>query len=390
MRRVSLIVLSGLFILLTFVVSAASADCAPDPSLGAPVTCTGVDDIDGFGDGTNDNENITINVGAVVDDQAVGGHSFDLRDGNTVTNNGTITNALDQGIQADGNNTITNNGTINTNDNAINLSGDGNVVVNNGSMNSDAQHTVNLLGNNNQFTNNGDINYDSFNGAAVIINGDSNTFTNRGLINNTGAGSPVTIDIVGGNNNTILVQVGTVLEGPMFAPFTVGNQITFEYTADPAALAAFAALIAGKNPAGDNVTIGGVTYEWVGFNSLDTVLLVLAGLGGGGGGGGGGAGGGVSAPSIACDDGTAKIFRQPNGDLDVFSGFDQLPPNGFFVGRIDMASFAAGTNRFQDTGEGAKALEFGWHVLVTRGTPNTLGVYDANGNLVGRPCNFSF
>jgi hypothetical protein len=92
-----------------------------------------------------------------------------------------------------------------------------------------------------------------------------------------------------------------------------------------------------------------------------------------------------SGPQVICDDGQVKAFKLPNGDVEYYSGFNRLPPNGFMVARVSLLDLANGVRTFPRAGQTPNPL--GWTVRLTQ-TGNSLSgqVFDENGAPVGRAC----
>jgi hypothetical protein len=92
-----------------------------------------------------------------------------------------------------------------------------------------------------------------------------------------------------------------------------------------------------------------------------------------------------AGPQVICDDGRVKVFKLPNGDVEYYSGFDILAPNGFMVARVSLLDLANGIRTFPTATQTPNPL--GWTVVITQ-TGNTLSgqVVDENGNAVGASC----
>jgi len=80
--------------------------------------------------------------------------------------------------------------------------------------------------------------------------------------------------------------------------------------------------------------------------------------------------------------GAVKVFRLPNGALEVYSGFDPLPPNGFQVAQIPLAEqLVGGVFSLLD------APIPGWTAtLEVIDGAQRIVVRDAAGNVVGNTC----
>jgi hypothetical protein len=92
-----------------------------------------------------------------------------------------------------------------------------------------------------------------------------------------------------------------------------------------------------------------------------------------------------AGPQVICDDGRVKAFKLPNGDVEYYSGFDVMAPNGFIVTRVSLLDLANGVRTFPAAAQTPNPL--GWRVVITQ-TGNTLSgqVVDADGTPVGNSC----
>lgn len=128
LRRLGAMLFAGVTLALTC--APASADCFLS---GSTITCVSPG-TNGYADAAGDNLTLTVQPGTTVVDNGLS--AIQLRDGNTVTNNGTITagdNAA--GILVDDDNTIQNNATISAGANGAGINGDNrNAVTNAGSI----------------------------------------------------------------------------------------------------------------------------------------------------------------------------------------------------------------------------------------------------------------
>jgi hypothetical protein len=91
--------------------------------------------------------------------------------------------------------------------------------------------------------------------------------------------------------------------------------------------------------------------------------------------------GGVSLPTgpvVICE-GAVKIFRLPNGDLEVYSGFDVLPSNGWLIGVIP-----AGTEPAGQIFSNPAAPILGWTVVFNAN--RSISVFNADGVLISDVC----
>lgn len=181
-------------ILLLGPTASAYADCQ---QAGSTVTCTGTDP-NGFGTNTENNLVVTVQPGATV----VTG--INIRDGNTVINNGTITtgnNAL--GISGNVGNIFTNAGTMILGSDAggLYLQGANNIVANTGSIAGTANKSVGIVLNadGNVVTNSGTISLSGVNTYGIFA-----TNSNNNIIVNSGA-----IDVGAAGDHSIGVTLGT-------------------------------------------------------------------------------------------------------------------------------------------------------------------------------------
>jgi len=88
-------------------------------------------------------------------------------------------------------------------------------------------------------------------------------------------------------------------------------------------------------------------------------------------------------PQVICD-GDVKVIKTVDGKYyDVYSGFKSELPNGFWVGRVDLAKLP-GQLKFQDKGEHNP----GWYVGVTLVENNliVLQAHTTDGTPYGKSC----
>jgi uncharacterized protein with beta-barrel porin domain len=195
-------------------VSAAHAQCTPDPAVsGDTVTCTG-NDPNGFAAGGGVN-NLTVNIqpGATVQDN--GTAAIAVNDGNTVTNRGAVTAADNlTGITGLNANTFVNIGAINLGQNAIGLSvGDSSAVTNSGAVTGGNGSTGIFSGLNNTITNAATGTLTLGDGGIGIYGAGGNTVTNLGAIA-IGAGGGLSGGIIAINDgNTIVNAAGASISG---------------------------------------------------------------------------------------------------------------------------------------------------------------------------------
>lgn len=321
--------LSVVVALALFPSNSALADCSPDGTAGPDViVCTGTD-TNGV-DGAAGNDTITIQSSA------------------------TVTNTASAGIQdSSGNTTVTNFGTINGGNagsgDGVNLGGSGNKTITNNGVVNGAQDGIDIDGTGNSYIENyGTVVGNSQSG---IDGGNGNdTIINYGTV----TGVTEAVDASSGDDQ-VTILVGSSVNGDINGGSDVDTLI-FKLEGDQATINAFNAYITanGINVASGALTFGGHTYTWSNFEDLQFLLsLIVAGDV---------EGLASFAPSLQELCGLPlKVFRLPNGDLQVYAGFDTVP-NGFLVGNISLAELANGTTRFQDRGEGA--LNPNWYVTV--------------------------
>jgi uncharacterized protein with beta-barrel porin domain len=222
-QRLCLVALIAAACAPAFFVSAAWADCQPDPATsGQTVTCSGTD-TNGFvaAPGVN---NLTVNVqtGATVQDNGV--VAIGVNNSNTVTNNGAILGGIDiLGIAAEDNNTITNSGTITAGLLSTGIIADSNnIITNSGTITLGEIGTGIEANANNTVVNSGNIAV-GVGGTGIEVFGDNNNITNSGTI--TGAGTSAGIDALGSNN--IITNNGTVAVGNNNGSPAVGIVVGF-------------------------------------------------------------------------------------------------------------------------------------------------------------------
>lgn len=252
--------------------------------------------------GTSGDNIITCNA-----DNDPAGNSVNGADGNdSVSNNGVTVDSLNGG---NNNDTVTNNGTANN----INAGNGDDTVINNGTVNNDVNGNsgTNNIDNNGTVGNN--INGGSDNDTIVnnndvqrSVNGGGGNgvddITNNGSVQsniNAGGGDDSVVnngtvgaDITGDDGNDTIINNGNV-DGNIFAGNdndtviiqangTVGNSINggpgtdtlrFEMLLCELRNGDFDSIndeIENLNPNNDTVTINGVTYEWVVFETLES------------------------------------------------------------------------------------------------------------------------
>jgi hypothetical protein len=142
---------------------------------------------------------------------------------------------------------------------------------------------------------------------------------------------------------------------------------------------ALATLIPGNGGSG-TVTVNGEVYTWTDFDTLvnlivllvtdsddDVVINVIPNSD-------------PASPTI-CDTGSVKVFHLPNGDLEVYSGFDLLP-NGFQVAAIPLVAQTNGA-----TFSSPNAPIQGWTATLDLiDNVQHIVVRDAAGNIINQDC----
>ncbi len=266
-------------------------------------------------------------------------------DGNTITNNGTVTADLGIGILAMDNNTIVNNGIVDATNGADGIFAGANAVI----------------------TNNGTVI-----GGVIGIEGtdDAQIVINNGTV--TGV-SGTAISLYGGDDE-VVVLFGSKINGTIDGGADI-DTITFDiqaYADDASNAQAIADAIAAQCPDASNCTVvvNGFSYVVVNFEGPAGTRIILITR--------------ARLHSTTICDGDVKVMK-PNGAsyYDVFSGFSNDLPNGFWVGRVDAAQMPDMMN-FQDKGPHNP----GWYVGVTPAEDDliVLQVRDAAGGAIGKPC----
>jgi hypothetical protein len=339
----------GLLILFVFVlgVGSALASCPDGTTAGETLTCN--DSSQTYFDGNNGNDTMTItNTGSPVfssgDGDDAGGWSPGNGGDDSLTNNGTANGLFgDSSVGDGGNDTITNNGTVN-----------GWVQGDRGGGN----------GGNDTITNNGTINGAIY-GEADLGGpiGGNDTITNNGTLNGT--------ILAGGGDDRVVIRIGSTVTGLIRGE---AGTDALEFTGiggSPAELELGAAFAANCNATGHcagTLTFGGKTYSFDTFEKLLGLVSQIqqgvvpsegASL--------------PTGPQLICDS-LVKVFRLPNGDLEVYSGFDVMP-NGWLIGVIPIGTIAQGQ---AFTNEGAPILD--WDAVFN--ADGTISVFDANDVLV--------
>jgi len=306
------LLIGGGLLLLLALPAVASAQCSAAPNITCNDPIPPGDVTASLGSDTIVN-NGTINGNLIGDD----GTSNPADQGDHITNNGTMNgNTLGRA----GNDTIINNNQ--SNGNLSGAAGDDS-IVNNGTLNGAMDGGVS--GGNDTLTNNGTIN-------GNILGGPNNdTIINNGTLNGG-------IDAEGDDDRVILqsgnitgnITGGAGIDTLQFA-FSTNNAAV--KAAFDAAFAAFLVANPACNTGGDcsgSLMFGSNTYNFNTFEQLQNLVTLIGAVIENGG------GGAASAPTFIelRDTGQAKAFMQPGGDIDIYSGFNVSPPNGFFVARI--------------------------------------------------------
>ncbi len=308
------------------------------------------------------NNNVT-NTGDIT---ANGDEGVVVFDNNVVTNTGTITSDL-VGVEVNNNNALTNNGTIDASAGVAGIiAQDGNTIVNNGDIQGGSYAGV-TVDDNNTLINNGTItaptgsvgvradgpatitNNGSISGDAngILGNDDAQVVINNGTI--TGVNGPA-ISLLGGNDQVVIL-FGTVINGVIDGGTGIDSfQIDIDSSnSDPATANAIAAAIASQCPDASNCTINvnGVVYYVTNFEGpAGTRIIVVTRA--------------AKQAQVICD-GDVKVMKSVDEKYyDVYSGFSNDLPNGFWVGRIDP-KLVPEVLKFQDPGK----FNPGWYVRVT-------------------------
>jgi hypothetical protein len=222
---------------------------------------------------------ITVQDGATLTGPIVTGDG-----GDTITNNGTIAVALDNGLGVwavgDGS-TVTNNGAITTSGTdaeGIYVQGSS-TVVNNGTITtagaSDSEGVAAYDGNN-TVVNTGTITTTDPDatgidtgggpGSAASFSGDDTVINSGDILTNGGAVGIAT----GEGNDTVVIQGGTItglIDGGADT-----DALQFDVTVGAEFYEAVAAQIAAANPTGGSLLINGQTYTWANFEELVSLL----------------------------------------------------------------------------------------------------------------------
>lgn len=377
-----------------FLPASVYADCLPNGTPGNDIIiCTG-SDADGV-NGRAGNDQITVESGATITSPTDG-----IRDTNgnsTVENNGVIS-ANNDGIELSGSGTrqVKNTNTIIANDEGIDVDGPGNSTIENSGTIIAGDHGISGAGRSDTVTNSGSI-IAGDNG--ISAEGDNDVITNTGEIIagddgiNAGHGDDTifqsgtihaggsAID-AGKGNDQVTIVIGSEITGRINGEDDIDTLI-FQLTGDQATLDAFNTYIAtnGINASTGHLTFGGQSYRWVNFEQLQYLLILIAT-------GNTTALENLSSGSAGLEELCSwpiKAFRLANGDLQVYSGFDVIVPDGFLVGVIILEELEQGITRFQDHGP----RNPNWYVTVEYSPQQIryLVVYNQHNRFVGH-CEF--
>jgi hypothetical protein len=328
-------------------------ECDSDPvggrfeGRGGNDTMTVTADITGSAEGNGGNDTITVNAGVTVTGDLTGDLLNAGNGGNDIiTVNGSANNVYGDLLIAGngGNDIITVNGTVNNvlGDN-VNGNGGNDIIIVNGSV--------------------GAVLSDAVTGG----NGGNDTIIIRGTVDQVyGESGDDTVTIVLGATVTsfISAQDGTD---------TLQFQGAGASDAEIATANTFAASCNAVSSCTGTLTFAGKTYTFDTFERLVILMQqIQQGIV---------PDGGTSAPSapgVICE-GAVKAFRLPNGDVEIYSGFDVLAPNGFLVGVIPAGTVPSGQS-FSNPG----APLAGWSVVFN--ADGTIVVTAAGGGVVSSNC----
>jgi hypothetical protein len=213
------------------------------------------------------------------------------------------------------------------------------------------------------------LNTGTIQGAAVAIGTDaengSETVENRGVI----IGSIV----LGAGNDAAIIHLNSTVTG-LIDGGANGDILTLVLElSDEAELNRVAALLANLSPTGGTFNYTGQAITWANFEQLRTLLVkvILEGTA-------------QTGPQQLCGTETRyKVFRLPDGVLEVYAGFD-VTPNGFMIARITPTDLAAGQTRFQLSNPANLAVV----VSTDSQGRRSLRVVNAAGNALGGACGF--
>jgi hypothetical protein len=375
--------------------SQALADCDINaPNSGDTVTCNTAAPNPDVGVINNAADNVTVNVlpGAIV--QSPGDNGIALQNNAIINNQGTVDANNASGIFINNNGNITNTGSISNNPLDGILGNNNNTLNNTGNINNNGSDGVDINSgtviNGGQINHNGDRGVEFDSGSGTLIN--SGSIANNGgfqvsfttgtdLVENLPGGQiidtpgQVAIRFDGGNDTMIVhvnsLVVGTMDGGPDF------DTLTFTGPTDDEAGWAQVQAFSNCNPCAGTITLNGRSYTFTNFEALRNLLTLI--------GRGQLDGGPVVYPKLICDDGYSKVFTLANGDLEVYSGFDLRPVNGFLVAKITALQLEQGLSRHQNPA----AANPGWYTLLELSpNPRELRVFEAGGRQIGAVCRF--
>jgi len=162
----------------------------------------------------------------------------------------------------------------------------------------------------------------------ILGSGNAQTIT---ISSGTVTGGGGTAIDVGGGNDTVTINTASTINGTINGGAQTDTlEFTGNLTVTTAEQTAIIAYLVDANAASGNITLGGKNYVWINFEVLghtlvftvvdpDTGVAGTVALS-------------TDAPpstnEITC--GGAKVFRTPDGFVQVYAGFDLLP-NGFMV-----------------------------------------------------------
>jgi hypothetical protein len=285
---------------------------------------------------------------------------------NTVVNKGTIIGG-GAGIVGYDNNTLVNDGTIQTNGIAGMLAHDNNTLVNNGIVDASNGYDGIMVYSNNTVVNNGTViggvnGIEGDDGAQVVVNNGSITGVSGAAVSLYGGDDSFVV--LFGSNVQGLIDGGNDIDS-----FAINIQAFADDTTNAESIAAS---IAAQCPDTSNcvINVNGVVYVVMNFEGpAGTHIILLTPS--------------PKKPKVICD-GDVKVIKTVDGQYyDVYSGFSNALPNGFWVGRVDTKQIPD-VLKFQDKGEHNP----GWYVGVTLVENNlmVLQAHDTAGGLIGKSC----
>ena len=320
----------------------ARADCQPAAADNGTVNCTtaGGTQTTTVGTSVEDNVTVTVQPGATVN--VSGANAIDLRDGNNVTNGGTI--VVDNGffaISVRDNNIVTNSGTIIATGGGTGIfANNGNIIINSGTIRVDDFGTGIDVCCDNTVVNSGNIiGGDS---AVGIFAGDRTSITNSGTITVGGNGGFGILAVGDGQispgNNATITNSGMIIAGD--GGFGIGAGTNYNV------------VNTGTISVGDNNAFG---IQVDGGNTIINSGTIRAGFGSGG------------IQFNAFGDNTANTLIN-SGSIVVSFGFalvgdsnNIIINNGYIQGQVILGFFGGAGNSFTNNG------------YVIGGDPTTFG-----------------